>query len=734
MSAFQYITPFAGYPEFGDWFEQYNGPVLTKLNSIYLSRPNAGDGVTLGYNSTSGGYTFELSGNVLKNMVFSGDVVFNGTVSLASAQLSGVAFGISGNYIGVGVTAGKVVRVVNSGGITLAQADTAENSETLGIAISVDANKTIVAVAGKISGSVLANNLVTGGFSAGCVYFLDPANPGKVTKTEPNTIGQVSKPILLGLSGSEAALLPYRGQYINGICGSSGELSFNSTLYVTVKSKGETETNFKLRPGSLIANDITCPTSTTCYDGLDDTSSYYKATNETSVQNILGLVGSYVGSYSTTNGDNVTLKVYPTSSVITDVTSLNDWGSFSSGIVYLAPNGIPTSSSSFVPQVIIGNVSNSDLVLNIQASLLPLGILPAGQSNSVSSRNILINGSHHLWQRTRGVTAPYGITTSAGEIKKHYLADKFIMWAGSNTTGFTAMRQSFPNNQLDVLGYPKYYVTMKKTSVASSKSYYYSVIDDVRTIANKELTFSFYARTPGPTATFRIHGIQNVSLSPSGNTYINGTTYSTITTANQNWKRYSVTFVGNTAYSGITNSYSLLGVELVDEGKTYDFAQFILNDGATAITPSFVDPQEEYHRAASYYQRSYNPDENNGSSLFGVNNGINQIIPPLGNRIFHTFRVPMKNIPTVSIYSVAGKSGEFSLVYQGAYFDVSNPIVLNLPAYASCVRSSLLPFTTTYISAISASYTDFYFIPSQNYCSFDDIAFHYIADGDTTIN
>jgi hypothetical protein len=731
MSAFQSITPLGTTATFLEWFNSYNSTALGKLNSIYISRPYAGDGITLGYNSTSGGYTFELSGNVTKNMSFAGDVVFNGNVSLASAQLSGVAFGVSGNYIGIGVTAGKVVKVLNTGGITLAKADSPDNAEVLGIAVSVDTTKTVIAIAGKISGSTLATNLISGGFSAGCVYFLDPTVAGGLTRTEPTTIGQVSKPVLIGLSGSEAALLPYRGQYINGISGSSGEVTFNSTLYVTVKSQGESEANFSLRPGYLMAaGDKSSPEGITFYEGLGS-NFYYKALNSTPTEKILGLVGSYVGSYSNVNGTNVVLKVYPTTSVVTDVISLNNWSSLSSaGIVYLSGDGTPSTTSSS-PELILGNISNTDLLLNIQS--LSQTIYSSVGSGVNTTSNILMNGQHHLWQRARGVTAPYGITTSSGEIKKNYLADKFVMWAGSNTIGFTAQRQNFSDIQTDVQGYPKYYVTMRKTSVSGSKSYYYSVVDDVRTIANKQLTLSLYARTPGGTGTFKLHSIQNIALSPSGNTYLNGVTHSTVTTSNSNWNRYSVTFIGPTAGSGITNSYSLVGVELVDEGKTFDFAQFILNEGATAIAPKIVDMFDEYQRVAPYYQRSYRPDEMSGSSVASVNNGINQSILPPFNRIFYTLKYPMKKIPNVTLYSVGGKANEVSIAYGGAYFDISNPVVLSLPTYGGCARSSI-PSLTTYTSAINTSYTDFYFSPSQNYCPFDEVAFHYVADADITIN
>jgi len=146
-----------------------------------------------------------------------------------------------------------------------------------------------------------------------------------------------------------------------------------------------------------------------------------------------------------------------------------------------------------------------------------------------------------------------------------------------------------------------------------------------------------------------------------------------------------------------------------------------------------TDASEEYQRAAPYYQRSYRPDEDNGSSLGGINNGINQPILPPFNKIFHIMKYPMKKIPIVSVYSIGGKPNEISIAYGGAYFDISNPVVLALPTYAGCARSSI-PLLGSYTSAITTSYTDFYFTPSQNYCPFDEVAFHYVADADTTIN
>jgi hypothetical protein len=728
MSAFQSITPLGTTASFYDWFNSYNTNAVGKLNSIYISRPYNGDGITLDYNSTSGGYTFAFSGDVTRNTTFRGNVTVEGILTSASSQFAGVAFGISGNYLSAGVTTGKVLRVTATGGLTLAIANTATGAEVLGIALSASTSETIVAVAGKISGSTLANNLISGGFSAGCVYFLDPTVAGGITKTEPTAIGQVSKPIILGLSNTEAAILPYRGQLINGICGSSGELQFNSTLYVTLLSEGETESNFGLRPGTVIATD-TGAFSGNYYDSLGG-NVYFKATSSTPPEKILGVVGSYVGSYNATLGQPVVLKVYPSGSVISSVTSLNNWSGLNSGVIYLNSSGLPTTSQT-TEKLTIGNVSNGDLVVNINTPTQTIYSF-VGSGGGAGSKNILINGSLDFWQRGIGVTTSYGITTGVGEIRKQYLADKWVMWADPRTLGYTATRGLFTDIQTEVLGYPKYYVSLLKNTFSSSTySYFYNVIDDVRTLANKQFTFSFYARTPGGTGTFQIHSIQNISV--GGNTYTNGITHSTLTTTNSNWNRYSVTFIGPTASSGITSSYSLLGIRFNEQGKTFDFAQFLLESGGTSSVPQIVNLEEEYARVAPYYQRSYRINENIGDSTLTENRGIVKVLTPPNNRVIHSFQIPMKNVPNVSIYSLSGKQNDVSLYFNGTYFDISNSAVTSFPGYGSCTRFTV-PGLTSYIGAVLETKSDFSFPMAQNFCSFDEISFHYIADAETTIN
>jgi hypothetical protein len=750
MSSFQSTISTLGITaSFYDWYNQYNTSVLTKLNLAQIARPLAGDGITF-TSSSNGGYTFDLSGTVSKNMVFNGDVTINGLASFANTQLSGLAIGVSGNFISAGVTAGKVVRVTDTGGLTLAIASNATDSEVLGIALTVDTTKTVVALAGKISGSVISNNLVSGGFSAGCVYFLDPSVAGGVTKIEPTLLGQVSKPMLLGLSGSEASILPYRGQYINGICGASGELTFNSTLYVTVISKGETASDFQLAPGSLIVGDLGSE-SPTNYEGLLE-NVYSKATNSSETQKILGFVSGYVGSYNSVTGGNIILKVYPSGSVVTDIKTYANWTTIGGGLIYLDSTGKPTNTQQS-PNVTIGNVSNTSLVLNISSPSQTIYSNAGG--GGAGSSNILINGAMDLWQRGRGVTMEYGITTGAGETKKQYFADRWILWAGASVdTGFGGSRQNFANTQTDVLGYPRHYASIRTRSTTTpDTSYLYSVVDDVRTIANKQLTFSFYAKTLGGTGSFSIHSIQNISLSPSGNTYINGTTHAVKVTTNSDWNRYSVTFIGPTAASGITNSYSLVGVGLLDKGKTFEFAQFILEEGVTYSTPRITDINEEYKKVAPYYQRSYYPNNLTGTKVDSAiayptqagqsiaatvsdvdDSGMVTILYPPYNILDYTFPVQMKKAPLVTFYTITGKENQINIRIGSGYFDISSSYLSGQPGnIGTCTRfyNSTIP---VYLNSATTNRKGFNMIPIQNICPFDSIMFHYVADADTTIN
>jgi hypothetical protein len=102
-----------------------------------------------------------------------------------------------------GLAVGDVVRL-NGTTYTKAQADTATNAEVIGIVSAVaDANNFTLFIGGNISG--------LSGLTAGTVYYLSAATAGALTATEPSSVGQVSKPVLVAYSTSAGVFINMRG-------------------------------------------------------------------------------------------------------------------------------------------------------------------------------------------------------------------------------------------------------------------------------------------------------------------------------------------------------------------------------------------------------------------------------------------------------------------------------------------------------------------------------------------
>ena len=98
-------------------------------------------------------------------------------------------------------------------------------------------------------------------------------------------------------------------------------------------------------------------------------------------------------------------------------------------------------------------------------------------------RNKLINGNFDIWQRdTSQTSSGYGSVDRWRPIH-----------VGSSKT---ASQQAFTNGQTDVPGNPRYYFRHVVTSSADAANYVlvYQPIENVRTLAGKESTLSFYAK------------------------------------------------------------------------------------------------------------------------------------------------------------------------------------------------------------------------------------------------
>lgn len=127
---------------------------------------------------------------------------------------------------------------------TLAQADTVAKSQIAGFIYSIlDANTLLILLSGEIP--VVGANFLDGGGSltAGTTYFLSPTTAGKVTATEPTTLGQISKPVGVASTTTEFIAAKFRSAIVNIISASSFSTNYSiTTTYADVTNASITLT------------------------------------------------------------------------------------------------------------------------------------------------------------------------------------------------------------------------------------------------------------------------------------------------------------------------------------------------------------------------------------------------------------------------------------------------------------------------------------------------------------
>lgn len=200
----------------------------TQTANIFEVR-NSANGLALGTDTAGNTY---VNGNITVGGTVDGrDIAADGTAldGLIAAGTSGVSSTVTQASHGLAV--GNVIRLSGAGTYTKAQADSAANAEVVGIVTEVpNVNTFKVAVAGKVTG--------LSGLTANTVYFLSAATAGALTATEPSTIGQVSKPVLISDSTTSGYILPHRGAVVSvgaSTAASQGDMeaATSTTAYVT---------------------------------------------------------------------------------------------------------------------------------------------------------------------------------------------------------------------------------------------------------------------------------------------------------------------------------------------------------------------------------------------------------------------------------------------------------------------------------------------------------------------
>ena len=207
---------------FNTWFLRTNDIIneVNFLNTIGITGITGSNGIGVTFDSERN-YTVRFTGDVSGSVTFSGPVSFLNTISASSINVSSTKLSYSPKVSGL--TAGNVVRIDSTVGLTFAMANNSDNAEVIGIIVGEDASYNYIAVSGQIDNSTFSNTIrnslgiVGGTLGKGTAYFLSPTVAGGITTIEPSAYGQVSKPLLLGITGDKGLILPYRGIVIEGI-------------------------------------------------------------------------------------------------------------------------------------------------------------------------------------------------------------------------------------------------------------------------------------------------------------------------------------------------------------------------------------------------------------------------------------------------------------------------------------------------------------------------------------
>lgn len=486
------ISSLAGTSTFYDWFVKENDEIIAKLNQITVSSVTGGDGILAGLSASSGIVTLSIggtSGNIQSGLTFSGKVSFIGETAVpnVSYKITGITLGTNG------FTFGSVVRLTSTG-YTTAIANSADDAEVIGVISARNASYSVVTLSGKIEGDF--TNVSGGTLSVGCVYFLDPSTRGNITITEPSNMGEVSKPVIVGLGQTAGMVVQYRGNYLNAATSAGGESGTNR-LYIAFSTIGTVDpktVGFSAGVFLSYAPDVLGASGNTFFG------KYLTDTGRTSINGwfISGsknqayrlydfgspflnipweedyIVGM-VESINTTGLNHIyqiiargTSSVLPRSISTSTATKTGFWcisgatfsvSGNSGGQIVHQP--VSTANDPYAPVYQVGFVySTSPTSWYVNPRPLtdtPNTIYKAAQlpENLTNGLNFAYNGDFSIWQRSYGKDVAY---TNSGNI---YFADNWIRRMNGITGVQSIKRTSFAISQTDVEGYPKYYTSIK---------------------------------------------------------------------------------------------------------------------------------------------------------------------------------------------------------------------------------------------------------------------------------
>lgn len=737
---------------FYDWYVKTND-IITQLNLINIYGVTSGDGVLLSTDPVTKiatGIIGGTSGNIKSGLTFSGKVSFTG-----ESVLPYTSFKIAGITVGTtGYTFGSVIRL-NGFGYTLAKANDPDNSEVLGMLSHLNTDYSVVTTTGKIDGNFIT---VAGGtLNPGCIYFLDPVNAGKITTTEPQIVGQVSKPVIMGISGDSGLVLQYRGNYLNGD-GSNLGMSGNNRIYIILAAAS----NFT--PGQFVsylpsvggfdadfATYLSNTGSRSSYDGW-----FLSRSSSTIQQAPMPLEEDFVVGMVETVVTVGSQKIYQiVTSGVTDIIPdglvanpfTTGWwilGDETSATQTIASANNTREQQQYERLYVGYNYNDTSFVVNIRPQIRSLSTTTSGLKITSSTEfmgailNETFNGDFSVWQRTTGKDSQY-----TGNATKIYFADQWVR-RSSRTSSVSQylQRQPFSKIQTSVEGSPEYYIDVKclvnPASVwADGHHSVGHVLPGIEKFNNENITISFYAKCT------QINYNVNVYFARyNGTTLVSKNTIGTIKPSSTNWTKYTFNYSVPTLSAGsYNNDYVEIGFDLEPMVKqafnanvatgtnlVMSFASLSVYRGKYSSPKLLFETLETKQlKAKRYYVTSYADNQTPGTETISddgtiaINSNILQLNPATQYTV-QKFPTEMRTTPTVSIYSPS--SG-----VQNDIFNVSANLDLRQTSgtigYDRKTRSSKL--NTPTVNVVSDK-TGYKLSVLNGVVPYDTIGYHIIAD------
>jgi hypothetical protein len=698
------ISQLTGSSTFYDWFIKENSEIIAKLNQATVSGVTAiaNSGIGVSFNSSSGLVQLFFGGTASSNINFLGTVNFSGETNFPSNsfRITGITVGTPGYTFGMPV-------YINSSGYTTSIANSPDSAEVVGMLSSLNSSYSVVTTNGYISGNF--QTIAGSTLSPGCIYFLSPSTGGYITTTEPTTLGQVSKPVLIGLGATSGVVIQYRGNYLNSSLSGGGE-SGSHRLYIPFTTTPTDPRTYGFTGGMFLSyaphsftdsqlfNNYLVYTGRTAINGwflsgtqkwACENSTYSGLVNEEDF--IVGMVESI-----TTSGANLVYQI------LTQGTSTIIPHSINSAISKRGPWGIngstynPSAVGTGITQLgILTSGPGSGCKQTYQLGYVfdttptywyvnprPLAGYPATVSftstsdaeNLTNLKNHTFNGNFAIWQRNTGKTQ----YTSTGSV---YFADNWIRRLEGIPSGSSQYieRQSFNVADTYVEGNPEYYVNFKcvaNPTGADPSGASYSVghvIDEIETFNGSSTTITFYAKCSQSNYTADVYFARYANSGLISKEIVGSVNLQT------SWTKHTVNYDVDALSAGsYLDDYVEVGLDLmpvvnagysggvaVGTGLYVSLASLCVYDGTyTAPKHMFLTKDEQLKLAQKYFYSTYSNSQTIGSATMlsytdPVLNTYSFNIMP--NNAYSVFKLPvqMRETPSVTLYSpYSGLSNE----------------------------------------------------------------------------